>query len=155
NPGADPESIAFAVDGGIFEIDANGDLVMGSGEDGIRFLRPLIYQQTDGRRHEISGGYVLKHNGNVGFFVREYDANQPLIIDPVFIYSSYLGGNGDENRASGSELKRADIAADADGNTYLTGNTDLIDFPTANPLQSAAAGLGCPRTVFDPTAPPV
>jgi len=85
-------------------------------------------------RREVGGAYVLKGGGRVGFAVGEYDAARPLIIDPtVLTYSTYLGGGDrDTGRA---------IALDSAGNAYVTGSTSSTNFPTANPLQPAKAGV--------------
>lgn len=48
------------------------------------------------------------------------------------IYSTYLGGNGDD-RATG-------IAVDSAGDAFVTGTTTSTNFPTFNPLQAANAG---------------
>ena len=61
-----------------------------------------------------------------------YDASQPLIIDPVLSYSTYLGGSGTDFTST--------IAVDTSGNAYVTGRTDSTDFPTASPFQAAFAG---------------
>lgn len=45
------------------------------------------------------------------------------------IYSSYLGGNGDDEAYG--------IALDGQGNAYVTGITDSTDFPTTNAFQSS------------------
>ena len=59
---------------------------------------------------------------SVGFQLGAYDPSRPLIIDPVLIYSTYLGGSGfDQGYA---------IAVDSLGNSYVTGQTAAIDFPT-------------------------
>ncbi len=46
------------------------------------------------------------------------------------LYSTYLGGSGDELTYGSS------IAVDADGDAYVTGDTRSPDFPTANALQA-------------------
>ena len=149
--GADPAKIVFTVDGGKVAVNKNGDLIIG--ENNVRFQKAVIYQQIHGIRREVSGGFAVRDDGGVGFTVGKYNAAEPLIIDPVFVYSSYLGGGEDENRGSNSEIKRADIAADASGNTYVIGTTESSDFPTANGVQNAAAGSRCSATT--PTVPPV
>jgi hypothetical protein len=62
----------------------------------------------------------------VGSWVGAYDAGRPLVIDPVLVYSTYLGGSGGD---SGSG-----IAVDGQGSAYVTGFTESPDFPLANPL---------------------
>lgn len=47
------------------------------------------------------------------------------------VFSSYLGGSGDEFGA---------IAIDSRGNAYLAGNTSSTDFPTTSPLQGSNRG---------------
>lgn len=49
----------------------------------------------------------------------------------ALVFSSYLGGSGDEFGA---------IAVDPSGNAYLAGNTSSSDFPTANALQGSNRG---------------
>jgi Beta-propeller repeat len=50
----------------------------------------------------------------------------------ALVYSTYLGGRGYDAGYG--------IAVDEDGNAYLTGHTNSIDFPTKNPLQPELAG---------------
>ena len=92
----------------------------------------MIYQLADGVRQEVAGNYVLKSLGDVGFEVAAYDHTRPLVIDPVLVYSSYLGGNG----ADGGNA----IAVDAAGNAYITGDTASSIFPTVSPIDSTLGG---------------
>ena len=94
-PGADPNNILLGFDGADkIEVDGKGDLVIHFTTEQTRMLKPFIYQEVDGVRQEIDGNYVLKGKQLVGFDVAEYDAVEPLIIDPVLTYASYLGGAG-------------------------------------------------------------
>ncbi|MCH8267392.1 MAG: SBBP repeat-containing protein, partial [Acidobacteria bacterium] len=145
-PGADPEAIQLELQGADhLEIDATGDLLLHFASGQIRLRKPLIYQEKNGQgragiRQEIAGGYVLRGRNQVGFQVADYDRNQPLVIDPVLVYSSYLGGNF-EDFGKG-------IAVDSNGNAYITGQTGSTDFPTATPFQPAFGGGGFPGDVF-------
>lgn len=122
-PGADPNEIMLGFQGSDkLEVDAEGDLLLHTVAGPIRQRKPVIYQEVEGIRREVAGGYVLKGAHQVGFQVAPYDASRPLIIDPVLFYSTYLGGSGDDEGTS--------IAVDAAGNAYVTGTTDSINFPT-------------------------
>jgi pimeloyl-ACP methyl ester carboxylesterase len=66
--------------------------------------------------------------------VASYDLTKPLVIDPVLVYSTYLGGNGTDYTWTG------DIAVDSIGNAYAAGLTLSTDFPTANALQATLKG---------------
>ncbi len=132
-PGADPGAIAMRVVGadGI-EIDDSGDLVLHVAGGEIRQPKPVIYQELDGVRREVSGGYTLRGLGEIGFALAGYDPTQPLVIDPVLVYSSYLGGSGhDAGRG---------IAVDNAGNAYVTGDTDSLNFPTPGGFQTFGGG---------------
>jgi hypothetical protein len=75
---------------------------------------------------------VQRGRGEFGFAVATYDPTQPLIIDPVLSYSTYLGGTGYDYANS--------IAVDSSGNAYVTGFTYGLDFPTASAFQSSNRG---------------
>ena len=66
---------------------------------------------------------MVKDSTHVSFEVAHYDASKPLVIDPVLIYASYLGGTG-ADQANG-------IAVDSTGSVYLAGTTTSVDFPGA------------------------
>jgi hypothetical protein len=57
----------------------------------------------------------------------------------TLIYSTYLGGSGDENLPQNGVNSGA-IAVDAAGAVYVTGNTTSSDFPTVNPVQPMLLG---------------
>jgi hypothetical protein len=148
-PGADPNTIALEFAGADkLELDADGNLLLDTAGGQIRQHKPTVYQDVTGIRQEIPGGYVLleQHTDHasrithqVGFHVESYDPTRPLIIDPVLVYSTYLGGSGYENnRTIGSA--RGGIAVDADGNVYVTGRTESRDFPTASAFQPTNKG---------------
>jgi hypothetical protein len=135
-------------------------LILHVGKQVVRQHAPLAYQEIDGIRKEIPSGYAIKRTPNsalqtpnsavVGFTVGDYDRSQPLVIDPVIVFSTYLGGSaGDDifNIEAGFG-----IAVDAGGNIYVGGVTPSGDFPTLAPHQAAPAGnYDAFITKFNPT----
>ena len=130
-PGADPSQIAFDFDGAErLEVDAaSGALIVhAAGGAQMRQAKPLIYQELNGSRRAVSGGFTTEGN-RAGFSVGDYDQSRPLIIDPAIkTYSTYLAGE-DNDRVH-------DIKADADGNAYAVGWTESELFPTKDAYQS-------------------
>ncbi len=132
-PGADPEAIRLHFQGAErVEVDAQGDLLLDTADGEVRLRKPLVYQDVDGIREEISGGFKVNSEYDVGFELGVYDATRPLVIDPVLEYSTYLGGSNTESGES--------IAVDPEGSAYVTGHTRSADFPTMDPLQPAFGG---------------
>jgi hypothetical protein len=128
-PGADPGRIALAIAGAErLELDAAGELLVHTAAGLLRQPRPVAYQEIDGARRTVSAGYALDGDGHVGFRLGAYDASQRLVIDPVLAWSTYLGGSNEEADWLWGAV--FGIAVDAAGNTYVTGTTTSVDFPT-------------------------
>lgn len=104
-------------------LDAGGKLTVSAKGGSIEFHAPLVYQQHNGRRQTIPGRFTLIANRSVGFQLGSYDHSHPLIVDPVLVYSTYLGGTGFTGDRANA------IAVDAQGNAYMTGVTTSTDFP--------------------------
>ena len=125
-PGGDPGRIGMSFEGArAVEIDGNGDLVLQLAGGEVRLRKPLAHQQVDGSKRIIPAAFALQTAGGtqkVGFNLGGYDSSRPLVIDPVVVYSTYLGGGG-------SDLGAA-IAFDSKGAAYAVGATDSPDFPT-------------------------
>ena len=131
HPGTDPNVIALSFEGaGGLKVDAQGELVLNAGGGEIRQRKPLIYQEVDGVRREVAGSYKLKDTNTVGFQLADYDTSRPLVIDPVLVYSTFLGGSTDD--------EGRDIAVDAAGNAYVTGSTQQLTFPSDFPTTAGA-----------------
>jgi len=132
-PGADPSRISLEFAGADrIEVDDRGDLVLRLGEEQVRFQKPTIYQETHGSRREVAGGYALSDSRHVSFHVASYERDQPLIIDPVLLYSTYIGGSGVDNGI--------DIAVDSAGSVYAAGYTSSLDFPTLSAFDASLGG---------------
>jgi hypothetical protein len=128
-PGTDPRVITMEVDGADrIDIDDSGDLVLHVGARQVRQRRPVVYQERHGVREVVEGRYVLQGSRRVAFHVGAYDPALALVIDPVLVYSTYLGGSfGEEARDEASG-----VAADAAGLAYVVGTTISADFPTTS-----------------------
>ena len=118
----------------------------------LRDEKPRTFQVVDGRRVPVESRFALGDKaGTYGFALGAYDASHPLVIDPGLLYSTYLGGNGNEEARN--------VAIGADGSTYVTGFTSSPDFPstagafdldgsasaTASSRSSTRAGRSCTR----------
>ncbi len=123
-PGADASKIQFSVGGAdALNVDDEGNLVLTKGTKQLRFQTPAIYQQVNGSKVKVPGNYALKDSTHVGFAVAAHDSSKTLVIDPVLLYSTFLGGRSyDQGNA---------IAVDSIGNAYVTGLTQSPDFPLA------------------------
>jgi len=135
-PGADPGSIRWRYEGGEARLDETGRLQVttAAGDAALTEEPPLAWQEDEGRRVPVSARYTLAEDGSVGFVVGAYDHGRPLTIDPVIVYSTFLGGSIFDIAWS--------VAADAAGNAYIAGDTESANFPTVSPYQGAAGGQG-------------
>jgi hypothetical protein len=145
-PGADPRKARFKYSGiQKLALSKEGDLrIILPG--GLEFCqkKPVVYQEINGRRVARKGRFLLgkKHGAalSYGFEVAAYNRQHLLIIDPpVLIYSTFLGGSGG-TVWPGTDYAEA-IAADANGNAYITGQTFSDNFPSKNPLQASRHGV--------------
>jgi hypothetical protein len=154
-PGADPGQIRLAVRGAEdLRIDEAGNLVLAVSGGELVQKAPHVYQEIDGTRQLVTGGYRLLPPANsddsglepqsaqlafareapvlIGVQVAAYDPSQPLIVDPVVVYSTYLGGHFTDLGFG--------IALDGAGNAYVMGATQggyptsPNDFPPKGPI---------------------
>ncbi len=132
HPGGDPGAVRVGIDGieGL-ELTEAGDLVLELKKGRIVQKKPLIYQVIEGRKRAVSGRYRIyaAKDGapSYGFEVASYDRGSDLVIDPVLVYSTYLGGISIDAGLG--------IAVDGAGAAYISGYTISADFPLQNPIQ--------------------
>jgi Abnormal spindle-like microcephaly-assoc'd, ASPM-SPD-2-Hydin/Beta-propeller repeat len=124
-PGANPTAIALNVNGARkMRLNSHGDVVVSVPGGEVQLQKPVIYQQEKGERREVAGSYAIAANHRVMFSIPRYDRNEPLVLDPVLNYSTYVGGSSDDQGLG--------IAVDNSGDAYITGISESTDFPTTS-----------------------
>ena len=58
--------------------------------------KPTLYQEVQGRRIPVEGGFVLVSPRRLAFHVGPHDPSYALVIDPVLSYATYFGSTGNE-----------------------------------------------------------
>jgi hypothetical protein len=127
HPGADPGRIRMMFRGaGRLSLTAEGDLELENGGTRLVQKKPYIYQQGPDSpvRRQIGGKYKLLSRNVVAVEVDAYDRSQPLTIDPVVVYASFLGGSlGDAVTA---------LRVDSHGMLYVYGYTNNGELPATD-----------------------
>jgi hypothetical protein len=117
-PGGDLTQIRVAfkgIDG--LQVADDGSLVVRTAFGELRESPPRIYQEIAGQRGAVEGRFILTSKTAYTFEVKNYNPQYALVIDPTLLYSTYLGGSGDDSSYGNG------IAADSSGNAYVTGTT--------------------------------
>jgi hypothetical protein len=121
-PKGDPKQIRVAFQGAdAVKIGADGELILHTAHGDLVQPRPIVYQELNGQRQPVDGRYALLAKNEVGFVVGRYDRTRTLVIDPVIVYSTYLGGSAVDEGLG--------MAVDAAGNAYITGLVESTTFP--------------------------
>jgi hypothetical protein len=130
SPFGDPTQIEIVYEGAeSISVNEAGEMVVKTEWNTVTELAPHVYQNTPSGRADIACRYYVTGDNTFGFILDgEYDPSLPLTIDPVLIYSTYLGG-------SSEDVPRG-IAVDGNGSAYVSGYTYSVDFPTENPYQT-------------------
>jgi hypothetical protein len=91
-PGASARQVRVRFDGARrLRVGADGNLRIVAPNGEISFEKPVVYQMRDERRELVDGRFALKSKNEVGFGLGNYDAARELVIDPVLVYSTYVG----------------------------------------------------------------
>ncbi|MEG4842045.1 DUF7948 domain-containing protein, partial [Microcoleus sp. B9-D4] len=122
-PFADPSQIKMNYSGvNNIRLRDDGALILETPLGELIDNAPIVYQDINGQRVNVPAAYNLLGNGQVNFSLGYFDPTQPLVIDPVLAYSTYLGGSDNEGANR--------ITVDSTGAAYIIGTTHSNNFPT-------------------------
>ena len=122
-PGGRVEDIRVRYDGiNSLRVNSQNQLELATESGLVIEDAPISYQIVDGIKSDVKTFYVIGPAGDLGFKTAPYREDVELVIDPSLMFSSFLGGSGQE--ADGG------IAVDLHGNIYVTGYTYSGNFPT-------------------------
>jgi endonuclease/exonuclease/phosphatase family metal-dependent hydrolase len=99
--------------------------VIGVDSEGAACVTGVTLSKDFPTQNPIQGSF----GGGEDIFITKINSSGNALV-----YSTYLGGSGAE-RGWG-------IAVDSEGEAYVTGRTNSIDFPTKNPIQGIYGGGG-------------
>jgi hypothetical protein len=128
-PNADPEVVELEFEGAEqVGIDAQGDLSIQLGDRILQWKKPVAYQTIAGKRVDVAANYFrpVGTERRVKFSLGQFDRTRELVIDPVIVYSTFLGGNSTDSAYG--------VAVNSAGEAFVTGRTFSIDFPVLNPI---------------------
>ncbi len=125
-PGVDPAQIVVRYRGAAgMSLNADGDLRIGSTLTNTAPLveqAPFVYQSKGHRQIPLRAAFRLLDQERYGFTLLEQpDATLPLVIDPLLLFSTYLGGPQDDGAWA--------VALDRDNALHVTGVTWSYTFP--------------------------
>lgn len=135
-PGADPRRIRIRFDGvDRLSLTPQGDLLVEAGEHQLTHRRPVAYQPP---ARPVECRYRLLGGNLAALEVAGYDPGQPLVIDPVLVYSSFLGSDSQDSIVG--------VGLDAAGMVYVAGYTEAGWIP-ASPDSYSEESVG-QRDIF-------
>ena len=119
-----------------------------------------MYQKVGAEsvRWPVTSNYVVEQEIEVGFQIGTYDRGRTLIINPVLISATYLGGSGNEACSVIAPITIKEIASpppgcpaitvDAASNAYVAGSTTSTNFPATTGEYQPDLAAGATANVF-------
>jgi len=83
--GTSPSQIRWKYEGQDEVTIDKGQLTLVTALGNIREAKPYVYQEIDGKRKEIDGGFKLFDEATCGLNINDYDKAHDLVIDPLII----------------------------------------------------------------------
>jgi hypothetical protein len=129
--GADPGRIRMRFSGQKdLYIDNSGSLVAVLASGKAIHRKPAIFEiRPDGSRRSVEGAWRLEGGGCVGFTVQREDNSRPLVVDPVLVSGTLLGGSGEDH------------VVFADARSIIVGNTTSAGFAGGSLTQTRGTDI--------------
>lgn len=138
-PNADPSQIEFDLrDQDRAAAFSGCELSMATNAGDVKLRAPLAYQLIGGQRKQVEAAYEDAGSGHIRFRLGSYDNRQPLVIDPVLVYSAVFGGTP---KNFVDDIYVQGIGIDSERNVYIAGIlAGDTAFPLVDPYQSTPGG---------------
>lgn len=95
-PGADAAQIRWQYRGIEKLRIRNGELLLQTALGYVREVKPYAYQLQNGEKKVVEAEFRIRNGKEVYFhFPKGYDKNLELVIDPIIIFSTYIGSLSD------------------------------------------------------------
>ena len=136
-PGFDNSKIAIKFEGiDKLNLNSKGELSFNTSVGEMHIPAPYVYQTINGIKQEIVATYVVSNNNVLSFDLGAYDANLPLIIDPIALrWATWITNNSDgEDHGHGIWVDQTD------GAIYILARIINSGLITVGPYQAASAG---------------
>ena len=137
-PCADLDALRFVCEGqdALF-VDAEGALVMRTRWGDLRHSAPVAWDETAaGVREPVACEWRALGRGRCGFAAPGHDPSRRLVIDPGIIWSTILGGTGQDNPGQSAMVSSANF------DLNITGFTESPTYPTTpGAYQTTIQGL--------------
>ena len=127
-PGSDPSLAKLQFEGAALKLDGD-DLVISTPAGEIRQKTPVVYQDGDNGRTQISARYELGAQQQVYIRVGEYDRGRTLIVDPSLVFSTLIPAQVEA------------VAVGAGGDIHITGSVSQSHPPGLRFPSGATAGV--------------
>ena len=133
-PGADPSAIRLRFTGAqSLAVTATGSLQVKTGGGELRDENLEVFQIVAGHRVPVAAQFRVIEPQVAVFELGPWDRRAELVIDPVIVYSSYLGGSRIDQTTG--------VAVDAAGAAYVCGWTDSSNFPVVSSIRGFAGSV--------------
>ncbi len=121
-PNADPSQIKIKFTGqDNIQITPDGNLQLTTTLGEIQQTKLYVFQDNGTSQNKIECKFKIEGDGVVGFDIGNYDHSKPVIIDPTYVFGSFLGGSSTDYAYA--------TTIDPSDNPVVAGYTYSSNFP--------------------------